>query len=115
MQLTGTFQVTGICCKRSGRLLFRRWRMRSRRRSPGRSAANPRRRNRHERPCARLARVISSSPFAETGLFRTAFLIPDPVEDDVDASKTGKNRLNPFQLLGSALDLLVETGVLPRE
>ncbi len=52
---------------------------------------------------------------AETGLFRTAFLIPDPVEDDVDASKTGKSGLNPFQLLGSALDLLVETGVLPRE
>jgi AcrR family transcriptional regulator len=52
---------------------------------------------------------------AETGLFRTAFLIPDPVEDDVDAAKTGKTGLNPFQLLGSALDLLVETGVLPRE
>jgi AcrR family transcriptional regulator len=52
---------------------------------------------------------------AETGLFRTAFLIPDPVEDDVDAAKTGKSGLNPFQLLGSALDLLVETGVLPPE
>jgi AcrR family transcriptional regulator len=51
----------------------------------------------------------------ETGLFRTAFLTPDPVEGDVDATKTGKSGLNPFQLLGSALDLLVETGVLPRE
>lgn len=51
----------------------------------------------------------------ETGLFRTAFLTPDPVEDDVDAAKVGKSGLNPFQLLGSALDQLVETGVLPKE
>jgi AcrR family transcriptional regulator len=49
----------------------------------------------------------------ETGLFRTAFSTPDPVEDDKDVAKTGKMGLNPFQLLGSALDLLVETGVLP--
>jgi AcrR family transcriptional regulator len=27
----------------------------------------------------------------ERGLFRTAFLTPDPVEDDVDAAKTGKS------------------------
>jgi hypothetical protein len=33
----------------------------------------------------------------------------------VDAAKTGKSGLNPFQLLSSALDLLVEGGVLPRE
>jgi AcrR family transcriptional regulator len=51
----------------------------------------------------------------ETGLFRTAFSVPDPVEGDVDAAKTGKSGLNPFRLLGSALDLLVETGVLPQE
>jgi AcrR family transcriptional regulator len=51
----------------------------------------------------------------ERGLFRTAFSTPDPVEDDVDVAKTGKSGLNPFQLLGSALDLLVEAGVLPRE
>jgi AcrR family transcriptional regulator len=51
----------------------------------------------------------------ERGLFRTAFSTPDPVEDDVDFAKTGKSGLNPFQLLGSALDLLVETGVLRRE
>jgi AcrR family transcriptional regulator len=50
---------------------------------------------------------------AETGLFRTAFSTPEPVEDDPDAAKTGKTGLNPFQLLSSALDLLVETGVLP--
>lgn len=51
----------------------------------------------------------------ETGLFRTAFSVRDPVEGDVDPAKTGKSGLNPFQLLGSALDLLVETGLLPRE
>jgi AcrR family transcriptional regulator len=51
----------------------------------------------------------------ETGLFRTAFSVPDQVEGDVDAAKTGKSGLNAFRLLGSALDLLVETGVLPRE
>jgi AcrR family transcriptional regulator len=52
---------------------------------------------------------------AERGLFRTAFSSSDPVEDDMDAAKTGKSGLNPFQLLSSALDLLVEAGVLPRE
>lgn len=52
---------------------------------------------------------------AETGLFRTAFSVPEQVEGDLDAAKTGKSGLNPFQLLGSALDLMVEAGVLPRE
>jgi AcrR family transcriptional regulator len=51
---------------------------------------------------------------AEPGLFRTAFSTDDPVEGDVDTAKTGESGLNPFQLLGSALDSLVETGVLPR-
>ena len=52
---------------------------------------------------------------AETGLFRTAFSVPDRVEDDVDAAKSGKSGLNPFQLLSAALDLMVEAGVLPPE
>jgi AcrR family transcriptional regulator len=52
---------------------------------------------------------------AETGLFRTAFSVPDRVEGDADPAKTGESGLNPFQLLGSALDRLVEAGVLPRE
>ena len=51
----------------------------------------------------------------EPGLFRAAFSTTDRVEGDVDTAKTGKSGLNPFQLLGSALDLLVETGVLPPE
>ncbi len=49
----------------------------------------------------------------EPGLFRTAFSSTDPVEEDGDNAKTGASGLNPFQLLASALDLLVETGVLP--
>jgi AcrR family transcriptional regulator len=51
---------------------------------------------------------------AETGLFRTAFSVPNQVEGDLDAAKVGNSGLNPFQLLGSALDLMVEAGVLPR-
>lgn len=51
----------------------------------------------------------------ETGLFRTAFSVADRVEGDVDAAKAGKSGLNPFQLLSSALDLLVERKVLPPE
>jgi AcrR family transcriptional regulator len=51
----------------------------------------------------------------ETGLFRTAFSVPDRVEGDRDTAKTGRTGLNPFQLLGSALDQMVEAGVLPPE
>jgi AcrR family transcriptional regulator len=52
---------------------------------------------------------------AETGLFRTAFSVPDRVEGDVDGAKAGKSGLNPFQLLSRALDLMVEAGALPRQ
>jgi AcrR family transcriptional regulator len=52
---------------------------------------------------------------AETGLFRTAFSVPDRVENDADAAKAGKSGLNPFQLLSAALDQMVETGALPRQ
>ncbi len=51
----------------------------------------------------------------ETGLFRTAFSVPDQVEADIDIAKTGQSGLNPFQLLGSALDMMVAAGALPRE
>jgi AcrR family transcriptional regulator len=52
---------------------------------------------------------------AESGLFRTAFTVPDNVEDDIDTAKAGNSGLNPFQLLTSALDLMVEAGVLPKQ
>ena len=50
---------------------------------------------------------------AETGLFRTAFSVPAPIGEAPDPAKAGGSGLNPFQLLGSALDLLTEAGVLP--
>lgn len=55
--------------------------------------------------------------FAQTeeGLFRTAFSSSEQVEADTDPAKAGKTGLNPFQLLGKALDELVQAGVLPPE
>jgi AcrR family transcriptional regulator len=52
---------------------------------------------------------------AETGLFRTAFAAPAERDDSADPAKAGNSGLNPFQLLGAALDRLVEAGVLPPE
>ena len=52
---------------------------------------------------------------AEPGLFRTAFSVPGvPVEADTDAAKAGHSGLNPFQLLGAALDQMAAAGALPR-
>jgi AcrR family transcriptional regulator len=51
----------------------------------------------------------------ETGLFRTTFSVPEQIEANPDPAKAGKSGLNPFQLLGAALDRLVEAGVLPLE
>src|SRR4051794_37842167 len=48
---------------------------------------------------------------AEPGLFRTAFVASDDLPDAVDPDKAGNSGLDPFQLLGVALDGLVETGV----
>ena len=49
----------------------------------------------------------------EPGLFRTAFA---PCDDNLSAADLGRStigRSNPFQLLGQALDALVEVGLLP--
>jgi len=51
---------------------------------------------------------------AEPGLFRTAFSVPDELGGAAVAEKAGSSGLNPFQLLGAALDKLVDAGVLPR-
>jgi len=51
----------------------------------------------------------------ETGLFCTAFAIPDETRGAPVPAKAGSSGLNPFQLLGGALDGLVEVGVLPAE
>jgi AcrR family transcriptional regulator len=55
--------------------------------------------------------------FAQTepGLFHTAFSVPGDPETAADPAKAGQSGLDPFQLLGAALDRLVEAGVLPSE
>jgi AcrR family transcriptional regulator len=52
---------------------------------------------------------------AEPGLFRTAFFVPDDTQGQPIPEKAGKSGLNPFGLLGMALDRMVEAGVLPQE
>ena len=51
---------------------------------------------------------------AETGLFRTAFARSDVVfEAPPETPSAGPGGLNPFELLGAALDKLVSAGVMP--
>ena len=52
---------------------------------------------------------------AEPGLFRTAFSASDNLRSAASPARAGGGGLTPFQLLGAALDGLVEAGVLPRE
>ena len=52
---------------------------------------------------------------AEPGLFRTAFSASDNLRSAASLSRAGEGGLTPFQLLGAALDGLVEAGVLPPE
>lgn len=49
----------------------------------------------------------------EPGLFRTAFQVPGDMTTAADETAAGGSGLTPFELLGAALDGLVETGVLP--
>ncbi len=51
----------------------------------------------------------------EPGLFRTAFATPGQPEGVNAAEQAGNSGLNPFQLLGVALDAMVAAGVLPPE
>ncbi len=51
----------------------------------------------------------------EPGLFRTAFSVPDDLDNATNPARAGSSGLTPFQLLAAALDELVEAGVLPRE
>ncbi|MBA3793002.1 MAG: WHG domain-containing protein, partial [Rubrobacter sp.] len=52
---------------------------------------------------------------AEPGLFRTAFSASDNLRSAASPARAGGGGLTPFQLLGAALDGLVEAGVLPPE
>ena len=49
----------------------------------------------------------------ETGLFRTAFATPSAMRGVADPAMAGPGGRNPFELLGAALDRMVEAGVLP--
>ena len=51
----------------------------------------------------------------EPGLFRTAFSASENLRSAESPARAGEGGLTPFQLLGAALDGLVEAGVLPRE
>jgi AcrR family transcriptional regulator len=50
---------------------------------------------------------------AERGLFRTAFSVPGDPRVAADPAKAGDSGMNPFELLGAALDQMVAAGVLP--
>lgn len=53
---------------------------------------------------------------AEPGLFRTAFARSDMlIQATPETPTAGPGGLNPFELLGTALDKLVEAGVMPPE
>lgn len=57
---------------------------------------------------------------AESGLFRTAFGPSDDLKEraqgaPADTERKGESGLDPFELLGAALDKLVGAGVLPPE
>jgi AcrR family transcriptional regulator len=52
---------------------------------------------------------------SEPGLFRTAFAAPMQELDGDAAEQAGNSGLNPFQLLGVALDRMVKAGLLPAD
>jgi len=49
---------------------------------------------------------------AEPGLFRTAFVVSAEGDGQLGPGKAGASGLDPFQLLGKAIDRLVDAGVL---
>ena len=61
------------------------------------------------------ASVSSAMPSPAAWQSSTAFAVPDEVENDADPDKAGNSGLNPFQLLGLALDRMTAAGVLPAE
>ena len=65
--------------------------------------------------CVPSAPPICKFAQTEPGLFRTAFAVPGEPETTSNPAMAGRSGLNPFQLLGGALDRLVEAGVLPPE
>lgn len=52
---------------------------------------------------------------AEPGLFGTAFSVPNDLSNADNPASAGESGLTPFQLLGAALDMLVDAGALSAE
>lgn len=75
-----------------------------RRRDPGRAA-----RDKLRAIGAAYVRFAQQEP----GLFRTAFSARERPPTDPDPEMAGQGGLNPFQLLGQALDEMVATGAMP--
>jgi AcrR family transcriptional regulator len=70
----------------------------------------------YARACLRaVGRAYLRFAQEEEGLYRAAWAIPDAAPSMADPTRAGNSGLNPFQLLGEALDRLVEAGVLPPE
>ena len=51
----------------------------------------------------------------EPGLFRAAFTVPDDLHGEAVPEKAGDSGMNPFQLLGLALDRCMDAGLIPPE
>lgn len=51
----------------------------------------------------------------EPGLFSMAFSIHQDLSNASDPNSAGESGLTPYQLLGTALDMLVKAGILPEE
>ena len=51
----------------------------------------------------------------EPGLFRTAFFVPLDLSQSGSPARAGRTGRTPFELLGAALDELVEAGEMPPE
>ncbi len=52
---------------------------------------------------------------SEPGLFRAAFTVPDALQGEAVPEKAGESGMNPFQLLGLALDRCMDAGLLSPE
>jgi AcrR family transcriptional regulator len=62
-----------------------------------------------------VGRAYLRYALGESGLFRTAFTTPEDLGLGPNPARSGESGLNPFELLGSALDKFVTAGLLPAE
>lgn len=74
---------------------------------PGKDAASYARRSLRAVGTGYLTFALS-----EPGLFKTAFSVPAPVFETPNPDNAGATGLNPFQLLGLALDRMLAAGIL---